>query len=114
MNRSNNKKIVFNETASAIQNRLKTAIIINIQHFDIKEFLLNCKRVIFDYVKTQVYTFKCFKISFDFYLMFKKYDEFEEKSFQTKNHLVLHHTDFRKIFEDTIDLLLTTTQEFES
>ena len=112
LNRSNNKKI--KETASAFQNRLKTAIIINIQHFDIKEFLSDCKRVILDYVKKQVDTFKCFKISFNLYLMFKKYDTFEEKSFQTNSYLVLHHTNFQKTFEDTIDLLLTTTQEFES
>ena len=36
LNRFNDKKIVFKETASAFQNRIKTAIIINIQHFDIK------------------------------------------------------------------------------
>ena len=85
----------------------------SIEHFDIEEFLLDCKKVVLNYIKQQVNTFKCLKTSLHLYLMFKKYDEYEEKSFQTKNYLVLNYTNFKKTYKDIIDLLLNITQEFE-
>nr|CBH26139.1 Nasonia vitripennis hypothetical protein LOC100114974-like [Chelonus inanitus] len=115
---STEQLIRWKDLENVSQNRIRTSVVINLQHLNLRDFLLDAEKLITDKLTNIVTSEGNLKVNFVLACEFSNQTNNETvveiKYFNVKNEAILPSTDIKKLFlENVVEKLLTQVEEFK-